>query len=158
MNENNKIKREELIDIYVRPLSNLNLKLWIQDKNDSHRNPSIGIGLGSKKGIRVFSFVILNEKSLNWLVNSIRESQEIKNNNYPDFSQKIWEEIIDNTRKISILIQLKKDEKKISTNLMLNSKNAFLYDELSEADINWILTTLEIAKFKLLEANNGGNC
>ena len=147
-----RIKREELIDIYARPLSNLNLKLWIQDKNDNHRNPSIGIGLGSKKGKKVFSFVILNENSVNWLVNSIKESQEIKNNNYPDFSQKIWEKSVDNIRKISILIQLKKDENLYSTNLMLNSKNAFLYDKLSEADIDWILTTLEIAKFKLLEA------
>ena len=152
MNNKMRIKREELIDIYVRPLSNLNLKLWIQDKNDNHRNPSIGIGLGSKKGTKVFSFVILNEKSVNWLVNSIKESQEIKKNNCPDFSPKIWEKIVDDIRKISILIQLKKDENLYSTNLMLNSKNAFLYDKLSEADIDWILTTLEIAKFKLMEA------
>ena len=152
MNNKMRIKREELIDIYVRPLSNLNLKLWIQDKNDNHRNPSIGIGLGSKKGKKVFSFVILNENSVNWLVNSIKESQEIKKNNCLDFSLKIWEKIVDDIRKISILIQLKKDENLYSTNLMLNSKNAFLYDKLSEADIDWILTTLEIAKFKLMEA------
>ncbi len=55
---------------------------------------------------------------------------------------------LDKFRKISITVSVVKKGENISINLMINA-NAFLYVDLYPDDIDWILTTLSIAKNSL---------
>jgi hypothetical protein len=59
----------------------------------------------------------------------------------------LWErkKELDKFRKISIIVSVITKEENISINLMINA-NAFLYVDLYPDDIDWILTTLSIAK------------
>src|SRR5574341_1757260 len=149
-------KRDKLIDIWVRPLSTLNLKIWIHDANDGHGKPSIAIGLGLKEKTEIspemFSFAVLDEDSVDWFINVIKESTVIRNKpinkSLPDSI--IWKRhrILDGLRKISITVIVKKKGDNLMTIMMVNSKT-FLYSVLDDSDIEWIFSRLEVAKYKL---------
>ncbi len=152
------IKRSKLIDIWVRPLSDLNLKIWIQDIDYDHSKPSITIGLGTKmrteSSKEMFSFAVLDENSVDWLINSINESIVIRDQykNESLTESIIWKKqrILDSIRKISVTILVKKNAQDLLTTLMINSKT-LQNTVLSDSDIQWILSTLEIAKYNLSE-------
>ncbi|MCX9024508.1 MAG: hypothetical protein OIN85_00265 [Candidatus Methanoperedens sp.] len=150
---NNKLK--DLIDKWARPGISNNLKIWIHKPNNIFIHPSIGIGLGTKSKPNVFTFVVLDNNSVQWLENVLKESLEIYNNNKNLINNAenrltLWEKKkeLDRLRKISISVSVVKKGDNTSIVLMINSK-AFLYTDLCYDDIDWILTTLHIAKNSL---------
>lgn len=154
-----KTKRSEFKDIWERPLSSkLDLKIWMSNFRTDY-NKKIGIGLGTKaKSVEgMFSFVAIDKDSIDWLINAINESIVIRNKNKessflnPIISKK--HRIIDYLRKISITILVKRTDNNLSIILMLNSKPS-LYTVLSDLDIDWIISTLELAKYNLSDAND----
>lgn len=157
---NKKTKRSEFKDIWERPtLSKLNLKIWMSGFRNHY--DKIGIGLGTKVRLEqesgMFSFVAIDKDSIDWLINAINESILIRNKNKassllnPIISKKHL--ILDHLRKISITILVKGTDNNLSIILMLNSKPS-LYTVLSDSDIEWIISTLELAKYNLSNAND----
>lgn len=150
-----KIKLMKLVDRWSRPIDKYNLKLWIQNSNNKYAHPSIGIGLGTKNKPNIFTFVILDNDSINWLetalIESIKAFSKIRKsiNNSPNNSI-LWlkKKELDKLRKIGILIFITKDGDNTVIRLMINSK-ASLYADLNLDDINWILETLNMAKYTL---------
>lgn len=154
INEKLATKRSKLGNVWSRPLSNLVLKIWTPNIEGGHDKLSIGIGLGTKMKSNMFSFAILDANSIDWFRNTIYESINIRDN-YKDESSTnpiIWQKqlILDAIRKIGITVLVKRNDNNLSINLLINSKT-FLYTDLSDSDIEWISSTLEIAKYNLSE-------
>ncbi len=150
-----KPKIYELVDKWVLPITKYHLKFWIHSTNEVYRHPSIAIGLGTISKPNIFSFAVLDNNSVQWLENTLKESIKIYDEN--KISKNIavgrlplWEQKkeLDKFRKISITVSVVRKEEKVSINLMINA-NAFLYTDLYPDDVDWILTTLSIAKNSL---------
>jgi hypothetical protein len=105
----------------------------------------------------MFSFVAIDKDKIDWLINAINESILIRNQNKdssllnPIISKKHL--ILDYLRKISITILVKGTDNNLSIILMLNSKPS-LYTVLSDSDIEWVISTLELAKYNLSDVND----
>ncbi len=150
-----KNKLNDLLDKWARPGISNNLKIWIHKPSNIFIHPSIGIGLGTKSKPNVFTFAVLDNNSVQWLENALKESLEIynKNKNLINDAENrltLWEKKkeLDRLRKISVSVSVVKKGDNTSIVLMINSK-AFLYTDLCYDDIDWILTTLDIAKNSL---------
>lgn len=153
-------KSKELVDIWIWPLKNYNLKIWIHNSNHKHKTPSLGIGLGTKIKPNIFSFVVMDDNSIKWFQKTLTNSLKIlkkynKNNgeNNHDDQPILWLEKreLDKIRKINISLFIVQNGNKASIRLSINSK-ASLYEELNSDDIKWIFETLNIAKYTLNEA------
>jgi hypothetical protein len=154
-----KPKVNDLIDKWVLPLNKYHLKLWTHATNSVYSHTSIGIGLGTIYKPNIFTFAVLDSNSVQWFESALKESIEIyeKNKKIKNKSEDrltLWEKKreIDKLRKISISLSIVKRKDNTSIVLMINSK-AFLYTDLFPDDIEWLLTTLSIAK-NSLEATN----
>lgn len=110
---------------WIHPVNNYNLKMWIHPPNSIYCFPSIGIGLGTIFKPNIFSFALLDTNSIQWFEKTLKESLEVYEKN----------------KKL-------KNKDDTSIRLMLNSKN-FIYTDLCPDDIDWLLTTLSIAKDNL---------
>lgn len=151
-------KSDELVDVWIRPLKKYNLKIWIHKSNDKYKNPTLGIGLGTKIKPNIFSFVIMDDNSTNWFEKTLAKSPKIlkkynKNNTENNDDKAIlWlkKREIDKIRKINISLFVIKNNNEASIRLSINSK-ASLYEELNSDDIKWIFETLNIAKYTLDE-------
>ena len=152
LNIYSKPKVAELIERWIHPVDNYNLKMWIHPPNSIYCFPSIGIGLGTIFKPNIFSFALLDTNSIQWFEKTLKELLEVyvKNKKLINKSIYRWEEKneLDKLRKISIAISVVKNKDDTSIRLMLNSKN-FIYTDLSPDDIDWLLTTLSIAKDNL---------
>lgn len=149
-----KPKISDLVDRWSLPINKYNLKIWIHSANNIYNHPSIGIGLGTISKPDIFSFAVLDNNSLQWFENALKESLEKykneKSNKRNEDRLILWEnnKELDKLRKISIGLSVVKNNGNKSINLMVNSK-AFLYTDLYPDDIEWILMTLSIAKHNL---------
>ncbi len=156
-----KTKRSYFEDIWERPISSeLDLKIWVPGFKTNY-NKKIGIGLGTKvKSVKkpgMFSFVAIDKDSIDWLINAINESVFIRNKNkdFPLPNSIISKKHLnlDYVRKISITILVKGTDNNFSIILMLNSKPS-LHTVISDPDIEWIISTLELAKYNLSYTND----
>lgn len=146
-------KSANLMDVWIRPLRQNNLKIWIHNSNDIYSNPSFGIGLGTKNKPNIFSFVVMDNNSLNWFEETLAKSVEfVENYNNEDDNNKtiLWLEKreFDKLRKINISISVVNNGNNASIRLLINSK-ATLIEELDINDVNWIVEILNIAKYTL---------
>jgi hypothetical protein len=148
-------KVTDLVDKWVRPLNKYHLKLWIHSTNSMYSHTSIGIGLGTISKPNIFTFAVLDNNSVQWFESALKESIEIYEKNKKTIIKStdrliLWEKKneIDKLRKISISLSLVKKQENTSIVLMINSK-AFLYTDLYPDDIDWLFTTLSVAKNSL---------
>ncbi|NJD75662.1 MAG: hypothetical protein FIB08_01010 [Candidatus Methanoperedens sp.] len=154
-----KPKVNDLIDRWILPVNKYHFKIWVNSTNDVYYHPSIGIGLGTISKPNIFSYAMLNDISVQRFENALKESidnyKNIKIINNTKDRKILWERKIevDKLKKISIILSVVQNEEKKSINLMLNSK-AFLYTDLYPEDIDWILTTISIAKNNLEDMHN----
>lgn len=151
-----KLKVNELIDRWILPINKYNLKIWIHSTNGAYSFPSIGIGLGTIFKPNIFTFAVLDENSVQWFESVLKESIDIYDKNKKSKHNAaerliLWEKKkeLDKLRKISIALSVIKKMDSASINLMVNSSSAFLFTDLYPDDVDWILTTLSIAKNKL---------
>ncbi len=156
-----KTKRSSFKDIWERHISSeLDLKIWVPGPEYDY-NKKIGIGLGTRTKVksvkkpRMFSFVTIDKDSIDRLINAINESIFIRNKNFllPNSIISKKHLILDYLRKISITILVKRTDKNFSIILMINSKQS-LYTVISDSDIEWIISTLELAKYNLSDTND----
>jgi hypothetical protein len=149
-----KLKIRDLVDKWILPINKYNLKIWIHSTSNVYNHPSIGIGLGTISKPDIFSFAVLDNNSLQWFENALKESLEIykneKSNKNTEDRLILWDKNreLDKLRKISIGLSVVTNNGNKSINLMVNSK-AFLYTALYPDDVDWILMTLSIAKRNL---------
>lgn len=140
-----------------RPLKENNLKIWIPNLDNNYRDPSIGIGLGTKNKPNIFSFAILNNDSIKWFENTLKASKKIvyennknksKSNSDDDNDQILWlkKRDVNKLKNIYISLLVVKKRNKISIRLIINSKSS-LSEELNSEAINWIIETLNVAKY-----------
>lgn len=149
-------KSDILLDVWIRPLKKTNFKMWVHNSNNSFTHPSLGIGLGTKIKPNIFSFVILDDASLNWFEKTLAKSIKIfkkynkkyENNNSDNTILWLKKRDLDKLRKISISLFVVNNGNSASIRLLMNSK-ASLYDDLNLDDINWIVEILNIAKYTL---------
>lgn len=152
----------DLVNKWSLPINKYNLKIWIHSSSDVYYRPSIGIGLGTISKPDIFSFAVLDNNSLAWFENALKESLEIykneKSNKKNEDRLILWDKNIelDKLRKISIGLSIVENKGNKSINLMVNSK-ASLSTVLSPDDVDWILMILSIAKHNLDKKIAGSN-
>lgn len=144
-----------------RPLNELNLKIWVPKSENNYRDPSIGIGLGTKKKPDIFSFATLNNESIQWFQDTLKTSTKIlrkysqnKSSFDSDDNPILWlkRRDVNKLKNIYISLFVLKGFDNISVRLMLNSRSS-LSEELNLKDINWIIETLNIAKYTINEGH-----
>lgn len=149
-----KPKIRDLVDKWSLPINKYNLKIWIHSSSNVYYHPSIGVGLGTISKPDIFSFAVLDNNSLQWFEDTLKESLEIykneKSNKKNNDRLILWDKNreLDKLRKISIGLSVIEHNKNKSINLMVNSK-ASLYTDLYPDDVEWLLMILSIAKHNL---------
>ncbi len=73
-------KVNDLGDKWVRPLNKYHLKLWTHSTNSVYSHTSIGIGLGTISKPNIFTFAVLDNNSVQWFENALKESIKIYEN------------------------------------------------------------------------------
>lgn len=149
-------KSANLMDVWSRPLRNYNLKIWIHNSNNKYSNPSFGIGLGTKTKPSIFSFVVMDDNSLNWFEDTLAKSIDIAksykteddNNNNNKTILWLKKRELDKLRNINISLSVVNNGNNASIRLLINSKTS-LIEEIDINDINWIVEILNIAKYTL---------